>query len=736
MGNMRITNPGQDDTKNIFITNAIKWLAGDKSNKLITMSSWTRDNIHGAGTINLKVEPQQLSDNRPDVYVVDAQEPINDAEADLIVQYVKDGGGLLIGGNILEWNQAIKQNLDLVYANGYPGNKVLTKMGLMIGEMSRKNEIYETKKVPPPEMNLHYAIKTLEEEDGNINVALQTVSSSNEVFNRITGKMPEFSALINVAKKYFKNIKLTSRSEMVAFGRLSRCLTAIYVGDEEPVPVNPKAGDFPGDVEANAERGSKTLEVNGKYEGYPSGFQFSHSNKPVWVSTGMYAAKGEVITVEVTSKFLEENDDAKLNEEFGVQIGGHSDNLFFKEILERPDGMVTKFSIMSEVTKAANPSGGLIYITLPIGANYGKFDVTIKNAVKAPYFVLGKNTQDEWMNVIRKEPAPWGELELPNQFISTWPSKLLREFEKPIQMLETYQTAFKALNYFMGFDDNYRYRAERLTFDLQVILGDFHAGYPMVKVTEGSVPFLKSTERVPAGILHELGHNHQFRSHTLNGFAETTPDLPSNYIRKTVDNSPIMTKVQKADYHISQFIFNKKPFDSEYRATVAKWSYMLYLNAYGWESWRGIMKKYYKIEQVSGNDVKADTFAKFTCEQSEVNLAPYWEWWSYRLSEETKSVCAKYDDMEKDLVARYRDIEYANVEQHRKDCPKGWKPFGESCFLLSKDAATWSEAEKSCVQLNEGSHLASCLSSSEAFWLNREILKNVKDAYFIGMDRM
>ena len=83
---------------NKFLGNAIVWLAKKKdsidigSHFKFSNSKYEKD---------VKVfSPSQLSSNKDlDVFVVDAEdENLNDSDVDAIVEFVKNGGGLLIGG--------------------------------------------------------------------------------------------------------------------------------------------------------------------------------------------------------------------------------------------------------------------------------------------------------------------------------------------------------------------------------------------------------------------------------------------------------------------------------------------------------------------------------------------------------------------------------------------------------------------------------------------------------------
>jgi hypothetical protein len=81
-----------------------------------------------------------------------------------------------------------------------------------------------------------------------------------------------------------------------------------------------------------------------------------------------------------------------------------------KSLRRTPATSARSFPVMSRVVKAAGTYGGALYIDFGKGARLGKrFQVKIKNALAAPYFVLGKTTVAEWKRDQRNAAVPYAE---------------------------------------------------------------------------------------------------------------------------------------------------------------------------------------------------------------------------------------------------------------------------------------------------------------------------------------
>lgn len=85
---------------------------------------------------------------------------------------------------------------------------------------------------------------------------------------------------------------------------------------------------------------------------------------------------------------------------FQVQIGCQCDDLNNADVLKRAPVVTQRFGIDQEKIKVSNLWGGLIYIIVPKGAKLGPVDITVEEAVMAPYYKGGKYCKPQWYGVI------------------------------------------------------------------------------------------------------------------------------------------------------------------------------------------------------------------------------------------------------------------------------------------------------------------------------------------------
>ena len=103
-----------------------------------------------------------------------------------------------------------------------------------------------------------------------------------------------------------------------------------------------------------------------------------HGGDTLWRSTGLWAAAGQAITVEVPV--------SAVGQGLRVQIGSHVYNLdtLRKDRngggLKRSPKVTKSIDITQASTLIASAFGGLIYIVVPPGSAVGTITVTIKNA--------------------------------------------------------------------------------------------------------------------------------------------------------------------------------------------------------------------------------------------------------------------------------------------------------------------------------------------------------------------
>ncbi len=258
-----------------------------------------------------------------------------------------------------------------------------------------------------------------------------------------------------------------------------------------------------------------------------------------WRSTGLYAAPGETIVINVPQ-------DAKF-EGLYVQIGSHTDTLEHIESSERlrPGNILTQTLLNPGENTLMNPYGGLIYFipTVEPSEPNKSLDVTLSGAIQAIYYKKGETTAKEWEKMRQNNPPPMGEL-AGDHIIVTVPSKYLLALENPEELLETLDDFVNQVNHLAGYDatdqehlspiDPWRYVA-----DIQLSYGYMYCGYPIMLYSEDSVQNLLDVTRFKKngwGFWHELGHNYQQNTWEVESLVEVTCNIYSLFMEKYYGN--------------------------------------------------------------------------------------------------------------------------------------------------------------------------------------------------------
>lgn len=177
---------------------------------------------------------------------------------------------------------------------------------------------------------------------------------------------------------------------------------------------------WPGAVPKDAERVTKKVTL------YPG--------EGGWISTGLYVPPGEVVTLRcgslsgsLTARIGCHSD--KLDpqiiplDEDGNEIGGLYDpvapnlakvkmgweQVTDKRALWRWPDMVRDFRITKKRQEIGHVLGGVLW--LQWGGGSRPMDVEISGCVQMPWFRLGLDTDEDWVNTISKYPAPWAEIQ-------------------------------------------------------------------------------------------------------------------------------------------------------------------------------------------------------------------------------------------------------------------------------------------------------------------------------------
>ncbi|WP_300598569.1 M60 family metallopeptidase [Niabella sp.] len=233
-----------------------------------------------------------------------------------------------------------------------------------------------------------------------------------------------------------------------------------------------------------------------------------------WLSTGMWAPAGELITVEVPDGI------------YGLeaQIGSHTDNLTGKADLKRDPLIYNRKQLFPGKNYLRNLYGGLIYI-IPAKPTGAIVPVTFSGTAKSASFFLGKTTDAEWKELARKTSVPFFELvggrivftletaKLAQAPISS-PTELMTLWDKTIK--EVYWDWYGLIEGNPDVKNRAPFNQWRVVHDVQPSVGAQHSGFPVVAMNtmnyfkQAVTPDLVRTSNW--GTFHEQGHNMQMGS--------------------------------------------------------------------------------------------------------------------------------------------------------------------------------------------------------------------------------
>jgi len=349
------------------------------------------------------------------------------------------------------------------------------------------------------------------------------------------------------------------------------------------------------------------------------------------MTTGLYAAPGEVVTVTLPSGIV--------NSGTYILVGAHSDSLWGKSQLHRHPQISRWWYIDSATMQVGNAFGGPIYIGIQAGSTLGEFDITVSNAVKAPRYIHGETDVFQWLQQYRHDPAPWAEIGS-DQFILTVPSHEIRDLDNPQDLMDWWDQALGMEHELYGYMP--WPRVERAVFDAQISAGWMHSGYPFMAhdlSVAGVVNVSYMSENGDWGMFHELGHNHQWMPSTLPGTTETGCNFASVYLMEDlvgVEGHGAVDPEQRAARMESYF---------EDGSNISNWSVWIALDTYliikeewGWGVITEALSVYYTLpaaEVPSGGTEEFNAWVLHLSNATGYNLAPYHAAWGFPLTQAT-----------------------------------------------------------------------------------------------------
>lgn len=422
-------------------------------------------------------------------------------------------------------------------------------------------------------------------------------------------------AVVPTLKKPVKNTDIVGQMLMA---RTNRAIIATPV---EEIVAHPAGDEFPGAVPADAKTVTREVVVD--------------TSVPRWHSTGLYAAPGARITVDLPKKTEERG--------LSVRIGAHKDKLWGKDFWSRYPEITRTFPLNRPSTLAANAFGGPVYIEVPKNSKLGKVTVTIAGAVEAPHYVHGATDLKEWRDTIRHYPAPWAEIES-NKVIHTVHSSVVHDLDDPKALMDTWDEIMDACAD-LAAKPRKRESPERYVCDYQISAGYLHAGYPIMGPMNFNAIIVDEPqlrEKGNWGLFHEMGHNHQNRDWTYSGTGEVTVNLFSLYLQEeicgmtTQGDRRIGVVARKAK--IAKFMEDgeKPPF-------TYLIMYVQMREEFGWEPFKKVFADYLEMtpdERPRSDDAKRDEWLKRFSNEVGRNLGPFFQTWKVPTSENARATLA------------------------------------------------------------------------------------------------
>lgn len=607
-----------------FYSNALTWLARSEEKDIQIMHDASANIDAWLSKMNYtNVITSDDIDNleNTDVYIARLRGDASDDEVNAIIEFIQAGGSVIVldighayeeFGNWGGWNNTIQS---------IGSNRLLRKAGIVFGvglyddPNNRGAELNKTDSIPVSSDDLVSLLKDPElptdEKKQRLGASLSSVlialPDNDTLLARLTRNIDQ---IIENTPYPTPTTPVTNEFDKAIILYETRLLNQ---PDLKGTIAHRGAEDVFGEIPDDAERLSNfPVVINGNWTG--------------WQSTGMYAAPGNTVTVTVPEELVGNG--------YYVRLSGHHDSIIARKSWKRtPNAIQKSIELTTSTVSIASPYGGAIYIDLLDGADgkqrntYGDLTIEVDGAIRAPYFVLGKNTNQEWTDEIRQYPAPYAELVTEHLAVSV-PMELLKDAED-IESLLQYWDNFVSNHDWIGGTESYRTGPDRVNIDVQISNGGLHAGYPIQGPTSNpsSVDFfnLPLMQREGNwGFFHEVGHEMQRQPHlwdsgsddnafTFNNSIEVSVNIFSNAAMEKM--APLASKDSEWGYSVyhnlvferaKETINEDSTFDDKDRVQL----FFSLADGFGWDMYRKVLSSYVQDSLNDSSDYPTDEQTK------------------------------------------------------------------------------------------------------------------------------
>ncbi len=627
--------------------NAVRWLAHGKANpKIAALRSGgmpvTLKNTGFSDVTNVATVP------KPGEYDVLLANGATREEVDAILAFVKAGGGYMSGP--LGWG-FLFFSPNACFSEDFAENRISGAMGILMGTsgVNRLGDGFPTAcdKIPEGTFVDEAMAIALGEKPSTKQSLKQTTATLSQLVNTLpSGVRPELYMRLLSLSKHPEANKCPSPDAPVGaesvFARLAILAqkNAWLANPEKPVAASPGAAIYPGVVKPGTPKIKKTVDID--------------LSVPRWHSTGVYAVPGEPLTVTLGA------DAVKLG--LKVRIGSTADDLSGQSEWKRHPTVTCEVPLVKETTTVYNPFGGLVYIVVPErGGLSGVKPVALAGGVMAPWFKLGRDTNEGFAEQCRTSGAPYGEIQS-DAFVVIAETAGLRHVEDATWIAAYWDKVLAACQHLAQWKT--RRSPERICSDVQLVAGWMHDGYPlMTHINDAHFDWAIDRENLMTGdawgCYHEIGHNHQNRDWTPDGTGEVTVNLFTTYAIERVAGANIRdsrfpSSRQQAARRVKNWVARGKKFDDwKGDPFLALEMYLRIKEAYGWDAFIKTFARYREpgFVRPKNDGEKWQIFAKELSQTVNADMATVFEKWSIPVTAETKAFCAKFPAAKASLTA-------------------------------------------------------------------------------------
>ena len=268
---------------------------------------------------------------------------------------------------------------------------------------------------------------------------------------------------------------------------------------------HPSAADWPGSP-APGSTVSRNFTVNGTV---PADSYINWGDRGRRIETRLYAAPGATVTVTIPAD--------KVAGGLSLDIGCHIDQNFHLDQWNRFPKVTRRVPLTQTVTQTGSVFGGIVWISIPAGANLGTFNVTISGALEAPCFQLGVDTDATWNATLKNLPGAWGCIMTDNvPGYGNTPGFTVYVSRAKLQSVTSaeavalhWKSVIETADDRMGYTA-FRKRGESALSDRDIVAGGGHAGWPvMMAYGDSDVLVDDVLKNGDWGFYHEVGHTFQ-----------------------------------------------------------------------------------------------------------------------------------------------------------------------------------------------------------------------------------